>query len=137
IRPVIQAAGTYDLPFGRGRWLSIDNRVLDSVIGGWTVGSIFVFHTGQPIQLTGGFQTVNSNNPGGGGANNPAAGGVILATGVTLDMIQAMFNAPRTRLVGRAGTTALLRLGVDLRLSVHDSHAKHDFLASIGTPGLL
>src|SRR5262249_48422305 len=31
IRHVFQAAGTYDLPFGRGRWLSIDNRVIDGV----------------------------------------------------------------------------------------------------------
>src|SRR5262249_39052677 len=135
IRHVIQAAGTYDLPFGRGRWLSIDNRVLDSVIGGWTLGSIFVFHTGQPIQLTGGFQTVNSNNPGGGGADNPAAGGVILAPGVTLDMIQAMFNAPLTRLVGRAGTTDLQRLAVCPRLIGPGRRANSAFLFPDGTPG--
>src|SRR4030095_14187478 len=77
IRHVIQTYGTYDLPVGRGRWLNVDNKILNGVIGGWTVGSIFVFATGQPLQLTGGFQTVNNSN-------NTAACGVVLATGVPL-----------------------------------------------------
>ena len=128
IRHVIQAAGTYDLPVGRGRLLPINNRVLDTVVGGWTLGSIFVFHTGQPIQLTGGFQTVNNTN-------NPEQNGVILAPGVTLDMIQAMFNAPRTRLVGRAGSTDLQRLVVDPRLIGPDGRANPAFLLPNRTPG--
>jgi hypothetical protein len=128
IRHVIQFAGTYDLPLGRGRWLPWDNRVLDGVIGGWTLGSIFVFHTGQPIQLTGGFQTVNNTN-------NPEQNGVILAPGVTLDMIQSMFNAARTRLVNRAGTTDLQRLAVDPSLIGPDGRANPAFLLPNTTPG--
>jgi hypothetical protein len=128
IRHVFQAAGTYDLPFGRGRWLSIDNRVLDSVVGGWTLGSIFVFQTGQPIQLTGGFQTVNNTN-------NPEQNGVILAPGVTLDMIQKLFNATPTRLTGRVGTTDLQRLVVDPRLIGPDGRANPAFLLPNTTPG--
>jgi len=128
IRHVIQVAGTYDLPLGRGRWLPWDNRVLDGVIGGWTVGSIFVFHTGQPIQLTGGFQTVNNTN-------NPEQNGVILAPGVTLDMIQHMFDAGLTRLTGRVGTTDLQRLAVDPRLIGPDGRANPAFLLPNSTPG--
>jgi hypothetical protein len=128
IRHVIQVAGTYDLPLGRSRWLPWDNRVLDGVIGGWTLGSIFVFQTGAPIQLTGGFQTVNNTN-------NPEQNGVILAPGVTLDMIQQMFNAGLTRLTGRVGTTDLQRLAVDPKLVGPDGRANPAFLLPNTTPG--
>src|SRR6185295_2000585 len=106
IRHVIQTFGTYDLPIGRGRWLSVDNRILNGVVGGWTLGSVFVFNTGQPIQLTGGFETFNNGN-------NPGRNGVRLAPGVTLNQIQDLFNAELTRLTGRASATDLQRLAVD------------------------
>jgi hypothetical protein len=128
IRHVIQTYGAYDLPIGRGRLLSTENRLLDGVVGGWTLGSIFVFHTGQPIQLTGGFQTVNNSN-------NPAVGGVRLAPGVTLEQLQDMFNAPRTRLTNRAGSTDLQRLAVDPRLIGPDGRANPEFLVPNTTPG--
>lgn len=128
VRHVIQAFGTFDLPFGRGRWLSVDNRYVNAAIGGWTLGSIFVFNTGQPIQLTGGtFQTVNTTNA--------IANGVRLAPGVTLEQIQALFNAERTRLTGRAGTTDLQRLGVDPSLIGPDGRANPEFLTWNTTPG--
>jgi carboxypeptidase family protein len=129
-RHVIQTLGTYDLPVGRGRWLSTNNRFLEGVVGGWTVGSIFVLQTGQPIQLTGGFETVNNSN-------NPARNGVRLAPGVTLDQIKAMFHAPLTRLTGRpAGTTTdLQRLAVDPRLIGPNFRANPEFLLPNTTPG--
>ena len=95
IRQVFQVFGTYDLPVGRGRRLGINNRILDTIFGGWTVGSIVNIQTGSPIPLIGGFQTVNVNqnlyNSGGArGQNN----GVILAPGVTLDqMHNALSNS--------------------------------------------
>jgi hypothetical protein len=128
IRHVLQTFGTYDLPFGRGRWLPLNNRILDGVIGGWTFGSILVFNTGQPIQLTGGFQTVNNTN-------NGASGGVRLAPGVTLKQLQEMFNAPLVRLTGRAGTTDLQRLAVDPKLIGPDGRANPQFLVPNTTPG--
>jgi hypothetical protein len=124
---VIQTFGTYDLPIGRGRWLSVNNRFLNGVIGGWTLGSVFVFHTGTPIQLSGGFNTVNNTN-------NSAANGVRLADGVTLDQIQDMFNAPLTRL-NRPNTTDLQRLAVDPSLIGPDGRANPAFLVPNRTPG--
>lgn len=129
IRHVIQTFGTYDLPFGRGRWLSVNNRFLDAVIGGWTLGSILVFQTGAPIQLTGGFETVNALN------NNPYRNGIRLAPGVTLNDIQRMFRAPLRRLTGRAGATDLQRLAVDPQLIGPDGRANPQFLAPNTTPG--
>lgn len=128
IRHVVQSFGTYELPIGRGKWLALDNRVLDTAFGGWTVGSVFVFNTGQPIQLTGGFETVNS------ASNNPTRNGVRLAPGVTLEQIQKLFDAERTRL-SRPGITDLQRLSVDSSLIGPDGRANPQFLIPNRTPG--
>jgi hypothetical protein len=130
IRHVVQTYGTYELPVGRGKWLNITNPVLNAAIGGWTLGNVFVFNTGQPIQLTGGFQTVNTSN-------STAASGVVLAPGVTLAQIQKMFDAPLIRLTGRpAGTTTdLQRLGVDPALVGPDFRANPAFISPNRTPG--
>jgi hypothetical protein len=128
IRHVIQSFGTYDLPIGRGKWLAVNNRVLNGVVGGWTLGSVFVFNTGQPIQLSGGFETVNNSN-------NPNRNGVRLAPGVRLDQIQDLFNAELTRLTGRAGTTDLQRLAVDPALIGPDGRANPAYLLPNTTPG--
>ncbi|MFN0110258.1 MAG: carboxypeptidase regulatory-like domain-containing protein [Blastocatellia bacterium] len=128
IRHVIQAFGTYELPIGKGKLLALNNGLLDNLLGGWTLGQVFVFNTGQPIQLTGGFQTVNASN-------NPAINGVRLANGVTLAQLQKLFDAERTRLTGRAGITDLQRLSVDASLIGADGRANPAFLSPNTTPG--
>jgi len=41
---------TYDLPFGKGRTFGSDaSPVVDAILGGWTLGSDFTFHTGFAI----------------------------------------------------------------------------------------
>jgi len=87
-----------------------------------------VWNTGQPIQLTGGFNTVNVTN-------NPEQNGVRLAPGVTLEQIQKLFNAQRTRLTGRATATDLQRLAVDPQLIGPDGRANPLFLLPNTTPG--
>lgn len=43
-------AAVYDLPFGRGRWMGGGmNRVLDAVVGGWSLNALFTLQSGQPI----------------------------------------------------------------------------------------
>lgn len=128
LRHVIQTYGTYDLPIGRGRLIPLNNRLLDTLVGGWTVGSVFVFNTGAPIQLTGGFQTVNTSN-------STTINGVRLAPGVTLEQIQKLFDAERTRLTGRAGITDLQRLSVDASLIGPDGRANPQYLLPNTTPG--
>jgi hypothetical protein len=45
-----------DLPVGRGRWIGRDmNRVLDAVVGGWTISTIITRQSGQPLAI--GMQT--------------------------------------------------------------------------------
>jgi len=60
-------ATVYDLPLGRGRWLGSDmHRVLDGIVGGWSVNALLTLQTGQPVpfgmaspRLTDGFQRPN------------------------------------------------------------------------------
>jgi hypothetical protein len=41
----------YQLPFGKGRRFLHDNRALDLVIGGWQLGAIQRYQSGQPISF--------------------------------------------------------------------------------------
>ncbi len=59
LRHVLHANGTYDLPVGHGRQFLNQNRLVDAAIGGWTVGSILTYQTGEPVQLTGQNNTYN------------------------------------------------------------------------------
>lgn len=46
-------AGYYDLPFGRGRQFGANmNRFVDTVVGGWKVGTIANLHSGFPFTVS-------------------------------------------------------------------------------------
>ena len=72
-RQVINIYGQYDLPFGRGKWVNINNPVLNKIVGGWTVGTINTIAAGGPATFTGGRATFNTT----------ADGGVIFGNGLT------------------------------------------------------
>jgi hypothetical protein len=41
-----------DVPVGRNRWIGKDmNRVLDAIVGGWSISSILTFQSGTPINF--------------------------------------------------------------------------------------
>lgn len=49
-RHIINANGLWQLPFGRGRYLFKDsNKWVDAAIGGWQLGGIFRWNSGQPF----------------------------------------------------------------------------------------
>ncbi|HXW56930.1 MAG TPA: carboxypeptidase-like regulatory domain-containing protein [Candidatus Cybelea sp.] len=50
---------TYALPFGPGHALTSNNGLLNRVIGGWTLGSIFSWQIGRNFKLAGGQDTYN------------------------------------------------------------------------------
>jgi hypothetical protein len=64
MRHVFHASGTYDLPLGKGREY-LTHGVMDKVLGGFTVGTIATWQTGEPAQLTGGYNTFNDYGDGG------------------------------------------------------------------------
>ncbi len=45
-RWVFNMLGTYELPFGKGKWLGTHNGFLDRVIGGWSFSPIFQWNSG-------------------------------------------------------------------------------------------
>ncbi|MGB6974248.1 MAG: carboxypeptidase-like regulatory domain-containing protein [Terracidiphilus sp.] len=65
IRNVLHTSGTYDIPVGRGRTYLSHSRVLDAVLGGYTVGSIVTWQGGAPALLGGGYNTYNDYADGG------------------------------------------------------------------------
>ena len=91
IRHSIHINGTYELPFGKGKAFANNNAVLDKVVGGWTIGSIFTYQTGNPFLLQGGYNTFNDY----------ADSGVVLS-GVTPSQLQSsvgVYHIPGTATV--------------------------------------
>jgi hypothetical protein len=77
IRHVANVSGTVDLPFGSGKTFFNQKGPIDRIIGGWTIGTIMTYRTGNASRVTGGYSTFN----------NLADGGVNL-TGVTREELQ-------------------------------------------------
>jgi len=45
-------ASIVDVPVGRNRWIGRDmNRILDGVVGGWSISTILTFQSGQPLAI--------------------------------------------------------------------------------------
>jgi len=98
-------ATIFDVPVGRSRWIGRDmNRVLDGVIGGWTISAFVTFQTGTPIsivmanpRLADGNQrpSVVCGAPASGFSyHQAAANGQDIASGANLDPNSAsVFNA--------------------------------------------
>ena len=84
LRSVFHANGTYDLPFGPGRQFLSRNSVLDKVVGGWAVGSIVTYESGEPSQLTGENYTFNDYGDSG-----------ITLNGVTVKQLQKAVGVNR------------------------------------------
>ena len=59
LRHTVNINGTYDLPFGKGKAFLNHGGLVDRVVGGWTVGTIFTFNSGSPFQLFGENSTYN------------------------------------------------------------------------------
>ncbi|HEX4166593.1 MAG TPA: TonB-dependent receptor [Bryobacteraceae bacterium] len=69
-------SGVYDIPFGRGRAMMANaNRLVDGMLGDWTLSSTFTFNAGAQISFGNGFEVVGNpaQNVPAGYAFNPAA----------------------------------------------------------------
>ena len=97
-RHVAHAMATIDLPFGKDRhWLK-QGGIVNGIFGGWTVGSIFTFQTGQPLPTFGGNMTYNDYGDGGIVLNGVTArtlqssiGVYHVNSGATVDLINPMY----------------------------------------------
>jgi len=64
IRNMFKGQVIYELPFGRGHQFLNNNLLLDEVLGGWQVSSVYVIEGGNPMGITTGGNN-NSNNRSG------------------------------------------------------------------------
>jgi hypothetical protein len=64
-RMVFNAFWTYELPFGKGRMVNINNGIADRVLGGWTLGGIETISTGAPALLSSSRDSYNNLEAGG------------------------------------------------------------------------
>jgi hypothetical protein len=114
---VFHLSGTYDLPFGHGQPILSGNRILDPVIGGWTVGMILTRESGDPHLFFGGTQTVNQNDSG------------IALHGVTVSQLQSQVRVRK----GTAGS-GLVSL-FDPKYIRGDGQANTQFISPQETAG--
>ena len=57
---VLNIAGIYELPFGQGKPLfNGANRLLDAIIGGWSLNGIYTYQSGEPFTVRSGVLTAN------------------------------------------------------------------------------
>jgi hypothetical protein len=52
IRQNFVANGVYELPFGAGKTFLDEKGLLDKFVGGWSLSSIGLWHTGHPLTIT-------------------------------------------------------------------------------------
>ena len=121
LRHVIHISGNYDLPFGRGRQYLSNNAVLDRVVGGWTIGTIFTFQSGYPFLLGSGDMTFNDF----------ADSGVVL-NGVTASQLQSSVGTYRI-----PGTTQVSLINPKYLASSTGGGANPQFILPNTTPGTI
>jgi len=59
-RHVLNVTGIYELPFGKGKKFGGSvNRMIDTIIGGWSVNGIYTYQSGEPFTVRSGVLTAN------------------------------------------------------------------------------
>ena len=92
----------YEIPVGKGRAFSASSRIVNAVVGGWTLSGIFNYFSGGPL----GFGGASSPMPGGwnGGQRPNIAAGDMKASGYD----KAAFNFANTGAVSNTYLTKSL-----------------------------
>ncbi len=67
----LSLAGTYELPFGKGKPFLSSNRFLDYAVGGWSANVVSVIQSGYPLAIS----QPNNNSVAGAGTQRPNATG--------------------------------------------------------------
>jgi hypothetical protein len=69
---VLQAASVWEVPVGRGsRFLGSSNGLVNQLLGGWTINTIYTFMTGEPFAVRSGSLTANSGHESRAGVQIP------------------------------------------------------------------
>jgi len=108
LRHTFNAYFTYNLPFGAGTAFDAHNSLINRVIGGWTVGTIFTWQIGRNFKLAGGQDTYNwfdgYNSTYVGYPPDPTDSGVVL-NGVTVSQLQSQVGVHPSPTITDNGVT--------------------------------
>jgi hypothetical protein len=130
LRHVVHINGTYDLPFGKGKKFLNRGGAVDKIVGGWNIGSIFTFQTGNPFLLQGGYNTFNDNPLVAGTGDS----GVVL-NGVTPSQLQDSVGVYHIKDSGGAATTQVSFINPKYLASPSGGGANSQFITPNTTPG--
>ncbi|PWT83050.1 MAG: TonB-dependent receptor, partial [Acidobacteria bacterium] len=62
-RHVVQAASVWEVPVGRGhRFMRSANGIVNQMVGGWTINTIYTYMSGEPFAVRSGAFTANGNH---------------------------------------------------------------------------
>ena len=59
-RHVFQATYVYELPFGKGKWLSSGSNAVNQIVGGWQLSGTTIWQSGRPFTVYSGSNTLSS-----------------------------------------------------------------------------
>ncbi len=104
---IFSGSFVYDIPVGRGKSFSTQNRLADYVLGNWQVGGILSVHSGQPFDVT----VSNGDTAGTGNvverANRLAGDAYAHSQGPTIYLNPAAFGVPALQTYGNLGRNSL------------------------------
>ncbi len=59
-RHMFNMAFAWNVPVGRGKKVNVSSKVLDGIVGGWTLSSAFYAYTGTPFSVSGNSASLNA-----------------------------------------------------------------------------
>lgn len=69
---VLQAASVWEVPVGRGRhFLGSAHGIVNQILGGWTINSIYTFQSGEPFAVRSGVFSANGSHESRAVVQNP------------------------------------------------------------------
>src|ERR1700733_10840738 len=103
IRHRLVTSTIYELPVGRGKLFSPPSRILNQILGGWSIGGIVEFHTGTPLSP---FMLTNTTNSYSDGQRPNVVGNPNTGTQSLSEWFNTgAFAAPAAYTFGDAGRT--------------------------------
>ena len=129
-RQKINFYGTYDLPVGHGKWINVNNAVLNKIVSGWTIGSINTISSGSPGTFTGGHLTFNAF---GTTTLTGADGGVIFGNGLSP---QSLLKRASTQTTGFVASCTCIKTNVSDIVQANGT-VNPAYLQAAQTPGVV
>ncbi len=112
-RHVFQGTYVYELPFGKGKWLSSGNRVVDYIVGGWQLSGTVIWQSGRPFTVYSGINTLSNvvQSTADCSGCTRDMGSLVLESGRNFwfdSADRALFTAPAPGTIGNTGRNFFL-----------------------------